>query len=191
MYFLAMAYMSWGPEFKTCFKPQARISHSLKLSFYQKYENEQAGNGISAWHICINSAGWKAFTHICDHNRTILKLHQDAQFSKHFHDGFLFVTDQTPRFVQVPFIVNTLWDALLDLDDLTASTNSIMTLLSLLLTYPQVQQCRSVSTWKKKISLILTFLFLLWRIFFCHQTPKVDRLFSVYSVIHSASVLLD
>uniref|UniRef100_H3CEF8 B-TFIID TATA-box binding protein associated factor 1 n=1 Tax=Tetraodon nigroviridis TaxID=99883 RepID=H3CEF8_TETNG len=42
---------------------------------------------------------------------------------------------------EVPFIVNTLWDALLDLDDLTASTNSIMTLLSLLLTYPQVQQC--------------------------------------------------
>lgn len=46
---------------------------------------------------------------------------------------------------QVPFIVNTLWDALLDLDDLTASTNSIMTLLSSLLTYPQVRQCRSVS----------------------------------------------
>lgn len=43
---------------------------------------------------------------------------------------------------QVPFIVNTLWDALLDLDDLTASTNSIMTLLSSLLTYPQVRQCR-------------------------------------------------
>ncbi|XP_041865492.1 TATA-binding protein-associated factor 172 [Melanotaenia boesemani] len=42
---------------------------------------------------------------------------------------------------EVPFIVNTLWDALLDLDDLTASTNSIMTLLSLLLTYPQVRQC--------------------------------------------------
>ncbi|KAM9726612.1 TATA-binding protein-associated factor 172 [Menidia menidia] len=42
---------------------------------------------------------------------------------------------------KVPFIVNTLWDALLDLDDLTASTNSIMTLLSLLLTYPQVCQC--------------------------------------------------
>lgn len=97
--------------------------------------------------------------------RTILKLLQDAQFGKHFDGGFLFVTDQTPRFVhvsQVPFIVNTLWDALLDLDDLTASTNSIMTLLSLLLTYPQVQQCRSVSTWKNKISLILTFLFLLW-----------------------------
>ncbi|TNN37598.1 TATA-binding protein-associated factor 172 [Liparis tanakae] len=37
----------------------------------------------------------------------------------------------------VPFIVNTLWDALLDLDDLTASTNSIMTLLSSLLTYTQ------------------------------------------------------
>ncbi|XP_029963411.1 TATA-binding protein-associated factor 172-like isoform X1 [Salarias fasciatus] len=42
---------------------------------------------------------------------------------------------------RVPFIVNTLWDALLDLDDLTASTNSIMTLLSSLLTYPQVRQC--------------------------------------------------
>ncbi|KAG5831429.1 hypothetical protein ANANG_G00303630 [Anguilla anguilla] len=42
---------------------------------------------------------------------------------------------------QVPFIVNTLWDALLELDDLTASTNSIMTLLSSLLTYPQVRQC--------------------------------------------------
>lgn len=42
----------------------------------------------------------------------------------------------------VPFIVSTLWDALLELDDLTASTNSIMTLLSSLLTYPQVQQCR-------------------------------------------------
>ncbi|XP_034079596.1 TATA-binding protein-associated factor 172 isoform X1 [Gymnodraco acuticeps] len=42
---------------------------------------------------------------------------------------------------EVPFIVNTLWDALLDLDDLTSSTNSIMTLLSLLLTYPRVRQC--------------------------------------------------
>ncbi|XP_057704435.1 TATA-binding protein-associated factor 172 [Corythoichthys intestinalis] len=42
---------------------------------------------------------------------------------------------------KVPFIINTLWDALLDLDDLTASTNSIMTLLSSLLTYPQVRQC--------------------------------------------------
>ncbi|KAG7462732.1 hypothetical protein MATL_G00187870 [Megalops atlanticus] len=42
---------------------------------------------------------------------------------------------------EVPFIVNTLWDALLELDDLTASTNSIMTLLSSLLTYPQVREC--------------------------------------------------
>ncbi|KAF6727063.1 TATA-binding protein-associated factor 172, partial [Oryzias melastigma] len=42
---------------------------------------------------------------------------------------------------KVPSIVNTLWDALLDLDDLTASTNSIMTLLSSLLTYSQVRQC--------------------------------------------------
>ncbi|KAM3913658.1 TATA-binding protein-associated factor 172 isoform 2-T2 [Leptodactylus fuscus] len=43
--------------------------------------------------------------------------------------------------VLVPFILSTLWDALLELDDLTASTNSIMTLLSSLLMYPQVQQC--------------------------------------------------
>ncbi|XP_028845872.1 TATA-binding protein-associated factor 172 [Denticeps clupeoides] len=42
---------------------------------------------------------------------------------------------------EVPSIVNILWDALLELDDLTASTNSIMTLLSSLLTYPQVRQC--------------------------------------------------
>ncbi|RXM36599.1 TATA-binding protein-associated factor 172 [Acipenser ruthenus] len=39
--------------------------------------------------------------------------------------------------IKVPFIVNTLWDALLELDDLTASTNSIMTLLSSLLTIQQ------------------------------------------------------
>ncbi|MGH0116970.1 UNVERIFIED_CONTAM: hypothetical protein FKN15_026664, partial [Acipenser sinensis] len=43
--------------------------------------------------------------------------------------------------IKVPFIVNTLWDALLELDDLTASTNSIMTLLSSLLMYPQIRQC--------------------------------------------------
>lgn len=42
---------------------------------------------------------------------------------------------------KVPFIVDTLWNALLELDDLTASTNSIMTLLSSLLIYPQVRQC--------------------------------------------------
>ncbi|XP_053244737.1 TATA-binding protein-associated factor 172 isoform X1 [Podarcis raffonei] len=41
----------------------------------------------------------------------------------------------------VPFILNVLWDALLELDDLTASTNSIMTLLSSLLTYSQVRKC--------------------------------------------------
>ncbi|KAM9325875.1 LOW QUALITY PROTEIN: TATA-binding protein-associated factor 172 [Gastrophryne carolinensis] len=45
------------------------------------------------------------------------------------------------QFKQVPFILGTLWDALLELDDLTASTNSIMTLLSSLLAYPEVQQC--------------------------------------------------
>lgn len=42
---------------------------------------------------------------------------------------------------EVPFILNILWDALLELDDLTASTNSIMTLLSSLLTYSQVRKC--------------------------------------------------
>ncbi|XP_043911576.1 TATA-binding protein-associated factor 172 [Protopterus annectens] len=42
--------------------------------------------------------------------------------------------------VQVPFIVDTLWSALLELDDLTASTNSIMTLLSSLLAYLPVRQ---------------------------------------------------
>lgn len=79
-------------------------------------------------------------------------------------DGvFLIITDWM-SVSQVPFIVNTLWDALLDLDDLTASTNSIMTLLSLLLTYPQVQQCRSVCTWKNQFSRILSFLFLIWLI---------------------------
>lgn len=121
--------------------------------------------------ICINSSGWKASTRICDHAYDP-KAAPNAQFGKHFDNCFVFVTDEMHRFVhvsQVPFIVNTLWDALLDLDDLTASTNSIMTLLSLLLTYPQVQQCRSVSTWKNKISRILSFLFLLWRFFFCHN----------------------
>lgn len=38
---------------------------------------------------------------------------------------------------QVPLILTCLWDTLLDLDDLTASTNSIMTLLSTILTNPQ------------------------------------------------------
>uniref|UniRef100_A0A8C9TWL8 B-TFIID TATA-box binding protein associated factor 1 n=1 Tax=Scleropages formosus TaxID=113540 RepID=A0A8C9TWL8_SCLFO len=51
------------------------------------------------------------------------------------------VVDGLVQLQPVPFIVNTLWDALLELDDLTASTNSIMTLLSSLLTYPQVRQC--------------------------------------------------
>ncbi|XP_061491537.1 TATA-binding protein-associated factor 172 [Rhineura floridana] len=42
---------------------------------------------------------------------------------------------------KVPFILNVLWDALLELDDLTASTNSIMILLSSLLMYSQVRKC--------------------------------------------------
>ncbi|XP_056018084.1 TATA-binding protein-associated factor 172-like [Ostrea edulis] len=44
---------------------------------------------------------------------------------------------------QVPLILTCLWDTLLDLDDLTASTNSIMTLLSTILTNPQA----SVRDW--------------------------------------------
>ncbi|MGH0142790.1 UNVERIFIED_CONTAM: hypothetical protein FKN15_077055 [Acipenser sinensis] len=48
--------------------------------------------------------------------------------------------------IKVPFIVNTLWDALLELDDLTASTNSIMTLLSSLLMYPQIRHIQQSLT---------------------------------------------
>ncbi|XP_061168195.1 TATA-binding protein-associated factor 172-like [Saccostrea echinata] len=44
---------------------------------------------------------------------------------------------------QVPLVLTCLWDTLLDLDDLTASTNSIMTLLSTILTNPQA----SVKDW--------------------------------------------
>nr|XP_033799589.1 TATA-binding protein-associated factor 172 isoform X2 [Geotrypetes seraphini] len=50
------------------------------------------------------------------------------------------------QYTQVPIILGTLWNALLQLDDLTASTNSIMTLLSSLLTYPQVRQCSILQT---------------------------------------------
>ncbi|XP_063444326.1 TATA-binding protein-associated factor 172-like [Mytilus trossulus] len=39
--------------------------------------------------------------------------------------------------LQVPLIVSCLWETLLDLDDLTSSTNSIMTLLSTMLSHPQ------------------------------------------------------
>ncbi|KAL3875984.1 hypothetical protein ACJMK2_033877, partial [Sinanodonta woodiana] len=38
---------------------------------------------------------------------------------------------------QIPVILTSLWNTLLDLDDLTASTNSIMTLLSTLLAHPK------------------------------------------------------
>lgn len=38
---------------------------------------------------------------------------------------------------EIPRIIGTLWEIMLDLDDLTASTNSIMALLSKLLCYPQ------------------------------------------------------
>ncbi|CAC5413286.1 BTAF1 [Mytilus coruscus] len=39
--------------------------------------------------------------------------------------------------LQVPLIVSCLWETLLDLDDLTSSTNSVMTLLSTMLSHPQ------------------------------------------------------
>lgn len=35
-------------------------------------------------------------------------------------------------------LVGTLWEALLDIDDLTASTNSILLLISKLLSYPKI-----------------------------------------------------
>ncbi|CAI9718030.1 TATA-binding protein-associated factor 172-like [Octopus vulgaris] len=41
---------------------------------------------------------------------------------------------------EVPKIIGMLWEILLDLDDLTASTNSIMTLLSTLLCYPEGEE---------------------------------------------------
>ncbi|XP_038069588.1 TATA-binding protein-associated factor 172-like isoform X2 [Patiria miniata] len=47
---------------------------------------------------------------------------------------------------QVPTILSTLWDTLLDLDDLTASTNSIMTLLASLNSYPAALACLSQTT---------------------------------------------
>ncbi|XP_013387250.1 TATA-binding protein-associated factor 172-like [Lingula anatina] len=46
---------------------------------------------------------------------------------------------------QVPTIISCLWDTLLDLDDLTASTNSIMTLLSTLLARPQAGESESTN----------------------------------------------
>ncbi|XP_022080347.1 TATA-binding protein-associated factor 172-like isoform X2 [Acanthaster planci] len=47
---------------------------------------------------------------------------------------------------QVPTILSTLWDTLLELDDLTASTNSIMTLLASLHSYPAALVCHGQST---------------------------------------------
>jgi hypothetical protein len=48
----------------------------------------------------------------------------------------LFIVDKTP---QLPKLLTVLWDTLLDLDDLTASTSSVMSLLSRLLTFDQVR----------------------------------------------------
>ncbi|KAK7502412.1 hypothetical protein BaRGS_00006365 [Batillaria attramentaria] len=46
---------------------------------------------------------------------------------------------------QVPVVIACLWETLLDLDDLTASTNSIMTLLSQLLSQPSTHVLGSLS----------------------------------------------
>lgn len=45
---------------------------------------------------------------------------------------------------QVDSLVKYLWDAMLDLDDLTSSTHSMMTLLSALLTVDRLQQFKFV-----------------------------------------------
>ncbi|XP_064478043.1 TATA-binding protein-associated factor 172-like [Ornithodoros turicata] len=51
------------------------------------------------------------------------------------------VTDDLVRIMpnEVPRVIGTLWDSLLDLDDLTSSTSSILTLLASLLSYSLVQ----------------------------------------------------
>ena len=53
------------------------------------------------------------------------------------HTGVLHISNIKFLF-QVNLIVSCLWDTLLDLDDLTASTNSIMSLLVSLLAHPVV-----------------------------------------------------
>ena len=62
------------------------------------------------------------------------------------HSPFTFSILPFKYFLQVSTILNTLWDTLLDLDDLTASTNSIMTLLASLLSYPVVFTYHSQAT---------------------------------------------
>ncbi|XP_046551692.1 LOW QUALITY PROTEIN: TATA-binding protein-associated factor 172-like [Haliotis rubra] len=46
---------------------------------------------------------------------------------------------------QTPHVIRCLWETLLDLDDLTASTNSIMTLLSTLLAHPKTAATATVA----------------------------------------------
>ncbi|CAH1273032.1 BTAF1 [Branchiostoma lanceolatum] len=69
---------------------------------------------------------------------------------------------------QVPSIVKILWDALLELDDLTASTNSIMLLLASLLTYPGVTAQTSSG------SVLTTLVPRLWP-FLHHTIPSVRK----------------
>uniref|UniRef100_A0A8B9IZQ3 B-TFIID TATA-box binding protein associated factor 1 n=1 Tax=Amazona collaria TaxID=241587 RepID=A0A8B9IZQ3_9PSIT len=71
-------------------------------------------------------------------NPTVHVTHKVVERDRSQHRS---LGDTTRYWSPVPFILNTLWDALLELDDLTASTNSIMILLSSLLTYPQVRKC--------------------------------------------------
>eukprot|EP00058_Branchiostoma_floridae_P013865 XP_002599353.1 hypothetical protein BRAFLDRAFT_64294 [Branchiostoma floridae] len=70
--------------------------------------------------------------------------------------------------LQVPGIVEILWDALLELDDLTASTNSIMLLLASLLTYPGVTAQTSCG------AVLTTLVPRLWP-FLHHTIPSVRK----------------
>ncbi|XP_078611730.1 TATA-binding protein-associated factor 172-like isoform X3 [Branchiostoma floridae x Branchiostoma japonicum] len=70
--------------------------------------------------------------------------------------------------LQVPGIVKILWDALLELDDLTASTNSIMLLLASLLTYPGVTAQTSCG------AVLTTLVPRLWP-FLHHTIPSVRK----------------
>lgn len=104
------------------------------------------------WQLQLSSLWWKAWCSYCQTRSEaalftlpVISVYLELLVSVRVSCSGRLNLDAEFDVSQVPFIVNTLWDALLDLDDLTASTNSIMTLLSSLLTYPQVRQCRSVS----------------------------------------------
>uniref|UniRef100_A0A1W7R9G5 TATA-binding protein-associated factor 172 n=1 Tax=Hadrurus spadix TaxID=141984 RepID=A0A1W7R9G5_9SCOR len=59
---------------------------------------------------------------------------------------------------KVPYIVSSLWDALLDLDDLTASTSSILMLLSSLLSYPHLSNSATMASLAELVPRLWPFL---------------------------------